>query len=167
VAVVTEEPLLRAAWGWSADAPVRFRRVLAVEVKGAEAFLAHANQPNVTNFGIWLDGEIAALLQFTEHAPGIYESHLSAQRGANLTTLTDACGDVMDYLFGECSAALLFVWVWKRNRPVIQLCQDCGLYWDHRTRWQGLLNRHFLEWLRLSITKERWHESRSRRNWRQ
>lgn len=153
-----DEGLLRESFTWDTDAPSWYLASDAICRPTLEAYLNMTRDENQVDIGVFDDEGIQGLITFDYKGNGIVEVRLSAKRGASADLLTNAAYQVRHqiYVLGMRAGV---VWVAKRNRHVIRLCETIGFVRDGLTMTRGTYYRKVerpIEWVRLITTREQW-----------
>jgi len=161
---MTDEALLREAFLWDSNAPDWYSTSDSLfRPDSVERYLEMAHNENQVDIGVF-GGEMVGLITFDRKGDGIFEIRLSAKRTASLQTLTEAAYQVRYQIF-SIGAKLGLVWIAKRNRHIIKLCEMIGFVRDGVTMYRGTHSRKKLdgsfiyrpiEWVRLITTREQW-----------
>ena len=155
-----EKALFDEAAQWGANRPEWFKVAEAVDTPNAQAWYEFACQPSTLNFGVWMDGEFCALIQFSEAAPGCFEIHFDGNGSLAHDALADAIFTVIWELF-LAGAQTVFVWTVKQHRAIRKICNACQGFWDGARRLKGSYKGRPIEWLRLSLSRKRWEKLRN------
>lgn len=161
---VDDEALLRTAFSWDAYSPSWYADSDSLfRPDSIERYLELTYNENQVDVGVF-EGEMIGLITFDCKGNGVFEIRLSAKRGASLETLTEAAYQVRHQIF-SIGAKLGIVWIAKRNRSVIKLCERIGFVKDGLTMYRGTHSRRKLDgsfvyrpivWLRMVTTREQW-----------
>lgn len=142
---------------WDAQAPQWYRDSDEVCRPNLEAYLRMTHNDDQVDIGVF-NGEIIGLITFDHKLNGIAEVRLSAKRGASLELLTRAAYQVRHQFFSLGMVAGV-VWIAKKNRHVIRLCEMIGFVRDGLTMYRGVYRGKVekpIEWVRLVTTREQW-----------
>lgn len=155
---VADEPLLRQAFKWDADVPRWYRDSDAMCRPSLDVYLRMAHDEDQVDIGVFDGDEMVGLVTFDHKMNGVAEVRLSAKRGAPIDMLTEAAYQLRHQFFSLGMNAGV-VWIAKRNRQIVKLCEVVGFVRDV-TMCRGVYHRpkgdRPIEWVRLITTREQW-----------
>lgn len=159
-----DEKLLRDAFMWDAYSPNWYSDSDSLfRPDSVDDYLEMARNENQVDVGIF-DGEMIGLVTFDHKGNGIAEVRLTAKRGASLEILTEAAYQLRHQFFSLGMKAGI-VWIAKRNRHIVGMCETIGFVRDGLTMYRGTYHRKKLNgeftyrpilWVRLIATREQW-----------
>jgi len=155
----TEKYLFAQAWLWAADYPGWFQQIDAIDRPSFEGWHEIACKPTTLTWGIWKEDRLRALIQFTESEPGYFEAHFDSDGSLERDELADAIFSAGWEIF-LAGAQMIFAWVAKQHRACQQICNSCQLFWDGARQLRGQLKGKPVEWLRLTLPRDRWERMR-------
>jgi RimJ/RimL family protein N-acetyltransferase len=155
---VNDESLLRRAFEWDADAPRWYADSDAVCRPPLDVYLNMTRDENQVDIGVFDEGEMIGLVTFDHKVNGVAEVRFSAKRGAQIEMLTKAAYQLRHQFFSLGMNAGV-VWIAKRNRQIVKLCEVIGFVRDG-TMCRGVYHRprgdRPIEWVRMITTREQW-----------
>lgn len=161
---IADECLLRESFEWDAYSPDWYSTSDAIFRPDAiDDYLKMTRNDNQVDIGVF-NGEMIGLVTFDHKGNGIAEVRLAAKRAASLELLTDAAFQLRHQFFSFGMKAGI-VWIAKRNRPIIRLCESIGFVRDGLTMYRGVYHRQKLDgsflnrpilWVRMVTTREQW-----------
>lgn len=161
---VTDENLLRDSFEWDSYAPDWYSTSDSLfRPDSIERYLELTHGENQCDIGIF-EGEMIGLITFDHKGNGVFEIRLSAKRGTSSELLIEAGQQVRHQIF-SIGAKLGIVWVAKRNRSVINLCERIRFVKDGLEMYRGTYSRQKLNgtfvyrpiiWVRMLTTREQW-----------
>lgn len=156
---VDDELLLRQAFSWDANAPRWYTDSDSVCRPTLDAYLRMTYDETQVDIGVFNEREMVGLVTFDHKLNGIAEVRFSAKRGAGIDLLTKAAYQLRHQFFSIGMEAGV-VWVAKRNRQIVKLCEVIGFIRDGLTIHRGVYRRpkgdRPIEWVRLVTTREQW-----------
>jgi RimJ/RimL family protein N-acetyltransferase len=155
---VGDESLLRQAFEWDAKAPAWYMDSDAICRPSLDVYLKMTHDENQVDIGVFDEDEMIGLVTFDHKINGVAEVRLSAKRGASLELLIEAAYQLRHQFFSLGMTAGV-VWIAKRNRQIVKLCEVIGFVREGSMR-RGTYHRpkgdRPIEWLRLITTREQW-----------
>lgn len=148
------------AWQWIASYPAWLREIDAQNRPDFDTFLELSRRQIMLSFGLFDDDRLMALIQFTQRAPNIFETHMDSNRDAKPDAIADAIF-CLGWQLLEQGAQIVFAWVPKQHRGSLRVCRSCRLEWDGTTEERGTLRGKPIKWLRMVITQEQWQQIRN------
>lgn len=153
-----DEPLFRQAFEWDANAPAWYMDSDSICRPSLEVYLKMTHNENQVDIGVFDEAELIGLVTFDRKINKIAEVRLSAKRGASLELLTEAAYQLRHqfFLLGMDAGV---VWIAKRNRQIVKLCEVIGFVRNGTMR-RGVYHRpkgdRPIRWVRLITTREQW-----------
>jgi len=142
-------------WAWVMNYPRWLQEADALDRPDFTGFYEVACRPTTLNFGLYADDKLAALIQFTQEAPDVFEVHFDGNREAAPELLADALFSLGWELF-EKGAERIFAWIVTRNTGSMRVCQSCQMHWDGARLLRGAWDDQPIEWLRMSFPRAQW-----------
>jgi hypothetical protein len=150
-----EESLFREAYEWTRDAPKWLKALDSIfGWKTFEDYYKQAREENQVSFGVF-ENELVALVALVERAKGLFEAELSARRGTDIRLIAQAVREVGNALVSSGQVEC-FIWVAKRNRPVLRMCEVVGFKRTGISLFKGSYKERVIEWLKLSSNNKGW-----------
>lgn len=116
--------LFREAWSWRYAAPKWFQEALDIFKETFEEYLEAI--PNELHYGVFIEGEISAIVRLVEIGPRVFNTHLYAKRKTDFGMLLEACQAIRDHLFAQGAIAYIG-WIPSNNRSIARLYENLGL----------------------------------------
>ncbi len=113
---LTSGTVRTATTAWDQDHPTRFRA----------AFSTVQGDDRSVHLGIFSDNRLQCVVTLVPRALGIYEVHLSAQKGAVVSDLLPAFFSIRQRLFGELGVREITGWVPRLHRGIRRVAQWMG-----------------------------------------
>lgn len=100
--------------------------------------------------GIFVEGELSAVVSLTLTGKHIYEVSLEARRGTNLELIALAGCEIRDQMF-RYGMQCAYTWTPRWNRPVLAVNKAIGFQPDNVSMWRGSVGDRTMEWVRYSL----------------
>lgn len=152
IRMVTEERLLREAWGWQTEAPRWFRESQEAEAETLEHFLETA--PDRLFYGIFEDEELKALIRLEPFRGRIFGIDLFARRDLSLEVLTSSGLSIKCFLYDRGVANGFFGWIPRFNRGIVKLYRNLGFAPCGIRCFKGRTHGKAVEWWLMTNKKE-------------
>jgi hypothetical protein len=146
-----DELLVREAVAWLDSAPRWFRDCDAAwGAEGADAYLKQMRDEPQADFGVFVSGQLVAVITVSLCGKGVYNSHLMARRGANPEAIVACIKALMGGLFEE-GMKESWNWVASRNVGVRRVLEATGMVRDGVERFKGQSHGRPILWVRYSV----------------
>jgi hypothetical protein len=143
---------LRIAWGWMDSSPRWFRESLATWKETLDEFIEDAEREMI--YGIYLEGEITAVIRFIPDKNQMFDLHLYAKRKTPFDVLLQGCRSIKAYLFDK-GVKGLYGWINTRHRGVIRLYRELGFTDNGARETKGEAHGRPLEWMNFVSVNEK------------
>lgn len=113
-------------------------------------YMAATHDSTRIDVGVFEDGRLIADVIFTMRAKGVFEVHLEAARGADITAIVTAGRLIRDQIFAQ-GAQVVYAWVPRRNLAVIRILQAIGFSHTYVSMLRTTPGGRVTEWAKLNI----------------